>query len=144
MKIRKAKRKELKDIGKLMLNEFSKPPFNEKASMKDVTKSLEFYFKKAEIYVAVEVDKITGVLVFQTERWWEGPVVIIQDLAVKQEFQNKEIGKQLIQFLEKYSKNKKIKKINFETNRKSKAIDFYKKLGYKINKDRISMEKEIR
>lgn len=49
-----------------------------------------------------------------------------------------------MKLLEDYVHDKDIKKISFETNRKSDAISFYKKLGYKINKDRISMEKETK
>jgi GNAT superfamily N-acetyltransferase len=143
MKIRKAKRKDLKEIGKLMLKELSKPPFNEKASMKEVTKSLEFYFKKAEIYISLEEGEITGVLVFQIEQWWEGKVAIVQDLVVKEESQNKGLGKEIINFLEDYCKKKEIKKIEFQTNKKSKAVKFYEKKGYKINKDRISMSKKV-
>jgi ribosomal protein S18 acetylase RimI-like enzyme len=142
MKIKKAKKRDLKEIGKLMLKEFSKPPFNEREKLSSVLKSLEFYYKNAEIYIITK-NKILGVIVFQVEQWWEGKVAIIQDLAVKKEFQKKNIGKELTNFLENYSRKKNIKKITFKTNSKSSAIKFYKKLGYKINKKIISMEKVI-
>ena len=142
MKIRRAKNSDLKEIGKLMLEEFSKPPFNEKEKLNSVLKSLEFYFKNAKIYVAVEKD-LVGVVVFQIEQWWEGRVVIIQDLAIKKEFQKKNFGKELMNFLENFSRENNIRKITFQTHKKSSAIKFYKKLGYKINKNRISMEKSL-
>ncbi len=144
MKIRKATRKNLKEIGILMKKEFSKPPFNEKDSMKNVLKSLNFYHKIAEIYFAEENKEIIGVLVFQIEQWWEGPIIIIQDLVVKKDFQKQNVGKDLMKFVEKYAINKKAKQIYFETNKKSRAIKFYKKSGYKINKDRISMSKKLK
>ncbi len=140
MKIRKAEKKDLKDIGKLMLKEFSKFPFNERVKLDAILKSLKYYYYDAEIYVAVD-KKICGVLVFQIELWWEGKVIIVQDLAIKKEFQNKKIGKELMNFLERFAKKNNIKKIHFETNKKSSSISFYKKLGYKIKKDRIIMEK---
>ncbi len=143
MKIRKTKKEDLKEIGKLMLGEFSKPPFNEKSSIKNVLKSLKFYYDNSKIYLAVEKN-ILGVLVFQIEQWWEGKVILIHDLAVKKEFQNKNVGKKLMIFIEKYAKKNKIKKIYFETNKKSSAIKFYEKLGYKINKSRVAMEKRLK
>lgn len=144
MKIRKATKKDLNEIGKLMLKEFSKPPFNEKYSLKTVLKSLNFYFQNAEIYISEIEEEIVGIIVFQIEQWWEGLVIIIQDLAVKEKFQKQNIGKELMIFVETYAKNKKVKRIYFETNKKSSAIRFYKKIGYKINKNRISMSKRVK
>lgn len=144
MKIEKAIKKDLNEIGKLMLKEFSKPPFNEKDSLRNVLKSLNFYFQNAEIYISKIDGEIVGVAVFQIEQWWEGPVIIIQDLAIKERFQKKNVGKELMNFVKTYAKNKKAKRIYFETNKKSSAIKFYQKLGYKINKDRISMSKRIK
>ena len=64
MKIRKATKKDLKEIAELMINEYSKPPFKENEPIKNVLKSLEFYYKKAKINVAEEDKKIKGVIVF--------------------------------------------------------------------------------
>lgn len=52
MKIQKAKKKELKEIGELMLEELSKPPFNENESLENVLKSLKFYFRNANVYIS--------------------------------------------------------------------------------------------
>src|SRR3989344_2654294 len=139
MKIIKANRKNLKDIGKLMKEELSKSPFNEKDSMENVLKSLNFYYKKGEIYFADEDNEITGIVIFQLEHWWEGSVIIIQDLVVKEKFRNQNIEKYLMSFIERYAVTKNVKIIYFETNKKSSSIKFYKKLGNKINKDRLSM-----
>jgi len=144
MKIRKAEKKDLKNIGELMINEYSKPPFKENEPIKNVLKSLEFYYKKAKINVAEKDKKIKGVIVFQIEQWWEGQVIIIQDLAINKEFQKKGIGKLLMNFVERYACNNNIKRIYFGTNKKSPSIKFYKKLGYKIVKGKISMSKKIK
>lgn len=141
MRIRRANKGDLREIGELMLEEFSKPPFNENVALDSVLKSLGYYYKNAEIYVAVDKN-ICGVLIFRVELWWEGKVVIIQDLAVKEFFQNKNIGSKLMGFLENFSKKKNIKKICFETNSKFSSIYFYKKLGYKLKRNRIVMEKK--
>jgi aminoglycoside 3-N-acetyltransferase I len=144
MKIRKAIKNDLNEIGELMLKEFSKKPFNERDSLKDVLKSLNFYFQNAEIYISEVKREIVGVITFRIEQWWEGPVIVIQDLAVKDKFQRQGVGKELMIFVEKYAKNKKAKRIYFGTNKKSSAVKFHKKIGYKIDKDRINMSKKIK
>ena len=144
MKIRKAGKKDLKEVAELMINEYSKPPFKENEPIKNVLKSLKFYYNKAKINIAEEDKKIIGVVVFQIEQWWEGQVIIIQDLAVNEKFQNKDVGKLLMKFVERYALNKNVKRIYFGTNKKSSAIKFYKKLGYKIVKGKISMSKKLK
>ena len=144
MKIQKATKKDLKETGELMIKEFSKSPFNEKAKLKDVLKSLEFYFKIGEIYIVTDKKEIAGVLVFKIEQYWEGNVLIIEDLAVSDKFKKQGVGKSLMNFAEDYAKERGIKRILFSTNQKSPSVDFYKKIGYKISKDRIEMSKKIK
>ena len=80
MEIRKAARKDIGEIAKLMIDEFSKPPFSEKANVKNVLKSLNFYFKLGRIDVALIGKKIVGVVVFKVEQYWEGPVIMSRTL----------------------------------------------------------------
>ena len=144
IKIENAKKKDLKEIGKLMLDEFRKPPFNEKDKIESVLKSLNFYFNIEKIFIVKEKDEIVGVLVFVVEQWWEGKAVIIEDLVIKKSDRGKGFGKLLMKKLEKYAKQKKIKSINFQTSKKAISVKFYEKLGYKIKKNTIFMRKEIR
>jgi aminoglycoside 3-N-acetyltransferase I len=144
MEIREASIGDIKAIARLMLFEFSKHPFKERATIDSVIKSLNFYFRIGKAFVAVMDDRIAGVLIFKTEQWWNGRVLLIEDLAVKDEFKNQGIGKQLIDKIENYAKSNKIKTISFSTNRKSSSIKFYKKQGYNVMANRISMEKMLR
>jgi aminoglycoside 6'-N-acetyltransferase I len=144
MKVRKAARKDIKQIAELMLEEFRKPPFNERDSLKAVLKSLKFYFKIGKIYVATDGNGVIGVMVFKTEQYWEGPVIIIEDLAVKERFKRQGVGKLLLTEVESYARKNKLNKILFVTHRKSQGIKFYKKFGYHPKKDVVSFEKKIR
>ena len=45
MTVRKATKNDIREIAKLMIEEFSKPPFNEKTTINSVIKSLNFYCK---------------------------------------------------------------------------------------------------
>ncbi|MDO8537394.1 MAG: GNAT family N-acetyltransferase [archaeon] len=143
-KFRKATKKDIKKIALLMQKEFNKPPFNEKASIKAVMKSLNFFLKTGQIFTAVKQKQIIGVVVFKIEQWWQGQVIIIEDLAVKQELQKQKVGKMLLNKVEEFAGTNKIKLICFKTNKKSNSIKFYKKEGYKIRQNIIEMEKKIK
>ncbi len=141
--IRKATKKDINQIARLMLEEFKRPPFNERASINAVLKSLNFYFRIGKAFVAVDNKKVVGVLVFKVEQYWEGPVMIIEDLAVKEEFKKLGIGKELMAKVESYAKKNEIRKIHFSTHKKSPAVRFYKKQGYSISRNVVSMGKRI-
>ena len=143
-RIENAQKKDLKEIAKLMIEELSKPPFNEKTNLKSVLKSLNFYFNIEKIFILREKGEIVGILEFITEQWWEGKVIIIEDLVIKNKYKSKGFGKLLMKKLEKYAKQKKLKSINFQTNKKAISVKFYEKLGYKVKKNTIFMRKEIR
>ena len=144
MKIIKAKKKDLKEIAKLMLEEFSKPPWKHNESIREVLKSINFYFKIGEIYFIKINKEIMGIIVFKIEQYWEGEVIIIEDLVVKDKFKKQNIEKGLMKFVESYAKKKKIRRTLFTTNKKSKSVSFYKKIGYKIKKNVISMFKDLK
>lgn len=138
MEIRRARKKDLENAGKLMLEEFSKPPFNEDSSLDEVLESLNFYFKLGEIYVAEE-DEIEGVVVFKVEQWWQGPVIIIEDLAANSE----EVEKELLEKVESYANENDIVSINFITHQDSPDIEFLKNRGYEVKDGVIEMGKRV-
>ena len=144
MRIRNATKRRVKETAELMLGEFSKPPFNEKVTLNDVLKSLNFYFKIGKAYVMIANNKIAGIVIFKIEQYWEGPVIIIEDLAVKEIFKRQGIGKMLIDKVEAYAKKNKIKAIYFQTDKRSSAVKFYQRQEYKFRKNVISMEKKIK
>ena len=103
MVIIKSTKKGLEEIANLMKKELSKSPFNERASIKSILKSLSFYLKNTKIYILNDKE-IKGVIIFQIEQWWEGPVIIIQDLVINSRFQNQGLGKKLMKFVKNYAK----------------------------------------
>ncbi len=141
--IKIANKKCIEEIANLMLAEFKKFPYNETVKINAVLKSLDFYFKIGKIYVAIEKNKIVGCLVFKIEQYWQGKVIIIEDLAVKQEFKRFGIGKSLLNELENYANKNEMFMICFNTNRKSPAIKFYRKYGYKQRRDITHFERKL-
>ncbi|MBU3907039.1 MAG: hypothetical protein KKA64_02190, partial [Nanoarchaeota archaeon] len=65
IEIKKAKMNELREIVKIILTEFSKPPFNEKVNFNSAMDSLKFYFRLGEVYIAVINKKIVGMIAFK-------------------------------------------------------------------------------
>ena len=143
MKIKNATRRNRKEIARLMLDEFSRPPYNEKTKLNAVLKSLDFYFSIGTVFVSIVDRNIVGVIVFKVEQYWEGPVILVEDLAVQERYEKKGITRSLMYELEEYANKNKMGSIYFNTNKKSVIVKFYKKLGYSIRKDIISMEKKL-
>lgn len=143
MLIKKAARKDLKNVGELMLKEFKKPPFNERVSIDAVLKSLDFYFKIGHILIAISENKIVGVIVFKFERFWEGKIMLIEDLVVLDKFRSKGVGSALLNKTESIARKNKIKSISIHTNRKSSAVGFYIKRGYRIQSNVVLLAKHI-
>ena len=83
-------------------------------------------------------------MVFKVEQWREGPVILIEDLAIKEGFKKQGIGKNLIDKVEDYAKEIKAKAVCFTTHKKSSAVKFYPKQSYKIEKNTLFMRKKIK
>jgi len=91
-------------------------------------------FKKLSVLKVVKGKKILGFAIYKSS----GKSLGIEWLAVKKEFQNQGIGKELIEKLEKLAKKKRLEKIETITLDKStpsrtyeSTRAFYKKQGFK-------------
>jgi ribosomal protein S18 acetylase RimI-like enzyme len=74
-------------------------------------------------FIAKHNKKIIGVLEVESK-------YLIQSFFVKKEFQNKGVGKKLIDFSKKYFINNGFKIENYYVNSSKYAINIYKKLGF--------------
>ena len=87
--------------------------------------------------VAIKSNKVIGfgslLIVVRTRGQNQG---IIEDIVVDKKYQNKGVGKLIINKLLRLAKNKKCYKVILQSNRK--ALNFYKKLGFK--KKNFSMQ----
>jgi GNAT superfamily N-acetyltransferase len=68
--------------------------------MKNVIESLKFYFSTGTVLVALDGNKIVGTAVFLIELWREGPVVLLEDIAVRNDYKKKGVGKFLMEHVE--------------------------------------------
>ena len=142
MRIRKATKKDIGGIANIMMETFSKPPWNEKWNKKNALKVINNYYKIAEIYALLIEKEIIGFIIIREEPSNLGPWINIEELAVKQKFQKKGVSKELIKFTRSLSKKRGAKIIYFSTHKK--YIKFYEKFGYKYDKNKVYMSKKLK
>jgi len=142
LKIRKATKKDIFEVAQIMMDEFSKSPWNEKWVKKDAIKVINNYYKIAEIYVAIIKKQIIAFIIIREEPSNIGLWINIEELAIKQKFQKESIGKKLIEYIEDKIRKRKAKIIYFTTHKKH--IKIYEKLKYKLDKNKVYMFKKLK
>ena len=131
MKIRKATKKDFKEIAEIIKNEYGKKPYNEKWTIDSAVKTLDYYNEYADITVVLDKDNIIGFLIVYEEYYNGDKNNHVEEIIVISEYQGRGIGRLLMEKLEKKSKKKGIKRITLDSKIKSGAYSFYKKLGFK-------------
>lgn len=143
-KIRKATLKDTNAIAKLIKEEFNKQPYEDGWTDKTSRGIVRYFLKIGYGFVLIEGKKIIGVVIARDEPYAQGTYINIEELVVSSEYQGKGYGKKLIQELERIGKKKKAHVIYFSANKKSKAFNFYKKLGYKESKQMVILGRKIK
>jgi len=142
MKIRNAKKEDLKEIVSIFVAESKKRPYLQKWTKKSATNDFKPFLKKKELWVAVLDEKIVGfILVGVTSS--NKRIVYISEIWVAENYSGKGVGKSLMVFIEGYYKKKGVERIRLTSYNKSKAFGFYKKLNYKMSKKVTSLEKRL-
>lgn len=133
-KIRKAKPEDAKKISSLIrqtlekvnINDYPKPAINllkKESSPKQIIESL----KTRKIFVLTNQGKILGCIYINLKAGRVG------GLYIDYQYLGKGYGSKLMQFIEKFARAKKIKRITLHPTKT--AFPFYKKLGYKVIKE---------
>jgi aminoglycoside 6'-N-acetyltransferase I len=143
MKIRKATKKDLKQISKIVKNEFDRI-FKEKWSNSTSIQFVNYFYKIGIIYVAEDKQKVLGFIIGRLEPIGEGIAMVVEGLAVDSKHQKKGIGSLLIKKLEEYSKSKKVYLTYLTTRKNIPAVKFYEKMKFKKSKDVVILGKKLR
>jgi aminoglycoside 6'-N-acetyltransferase I len=143
MKIRKATKKDFKEMALLINKEYSKKPYEEPWNIDDAKKTFNHFFTFGKIYVLVQ-KKIIGFIIFREEVYNGKNGFMIEDLVIDSNFQGKGLGRKLVEFVENLAKKHKIKGIWLLAFKKAPAYKFYKKIGYHQNKNVVLFSKEIK
>ena len=142
MKIRKAKKEDLKEISEIFRIESNKKPYLQGWTKKMAFNNIYQSFKKDKIYVAFVNEKVVGFIIISLN---EKKDIYVDELWIKQKCQKKGIGKFLMKFIEEKYKEKGSKLIKLSADKKADAVKFYKKLNYKTEREyvRILMTKKL-
>jgi len=141
IKIRKATKKDFKEIAEILMNESSKKPYNEKYNLKKALVSINNLSKK-ELYVAINEKEIGGFIASNITSD-DKEKAYIEELWLKQSYQKKGIGTLLVSFIENLYKKKGVKIIRLVSKRTSGAFTFYKKINYHEYTELTFMEKRL-
>ena len=107
-------------------------------------KKLKEYIKnKNNFYVAIVDKKVVGFIIFRREYTWYGGKIMVEELFVHNKFQRQGIGRALLKKTRQVYKNKATKVVLI-SGRKSFAYRFYKKLGFRDDKDVAYMNKKLK
>lgn len=125
---------------------FNDAPWNDKWTFSQAKKYLlDFYQTPGFLGVlAIENDEILGCILGVNRVWWSGDEFFINEMYVKQQQQNKGIGRALLNHLIKELDNNKINNIVLLTDRGIPAEEFYKKNGFEEIERIIFLHKNIK
>ena len=143
MKIRKATKKDLKEISNLFRIESAKRPYFQKWTQKTALEKITNSFKKDDIHIVMVEKKIVGFIISRI-RMKKGKEVYVDEFWLKPDYQRKGVGKILLKFIEDKYKKRGISRIGLVANRKAGAVHFYKKLKYKVEQEFFYMAKKLK
>lgn len=153
MKIRRAKKEDMKDIQDLryLLAKYEKDlglniAVPEWGYTEVGEKDFNYFLNQQYIYVAEEDGKIVGFItgeVLKKKAWYNVQLGTVNNIFVLEEYRDKGIGKELMKTMMKTLKKDGITNIELYTYaNNSKAIKFYEKLGFeKCNIQMLYQEK---
>ena len=139
VKIKKANKKDFREIAKIMMKESSKKPYNEEYTLKTALKEIVRCSKK-DLYIAVNEKEIIGFIASSDDK----KKAYIGELWLKPIYQGKGVGKALVKFIEEKCKKKGVKIIRLVAKKNAKAFKFYKNIKYKEYKELVFMEKRFK
>ena len=144
MIIRRAKLKDAKSIAEIFRIESAKPPYNKKRTLKKVLHIIKEDFRGNDMHVAIINKKIIGFVMVSIDSGIKNKLWI-NELWILKEYQGQGLGKKIIGEIEKIYKKKGIKIFELVADtEKGGALGFYDKIGYKIDKSLVYMQKRIR
>jgi len=140
----KSKKNELKEISKIYMEAFSKPPYEEIWTLKKASNKIKFFYEFYDLYSIKADKKLVGFAVINPNFMCPGEVAFGEEIAIKENFQGKGIGTIVNKKLFEIYKKKGYGSFMIIAHKKSKAVKLYKRLGINISKEGILMEKELK
>jgi ribosomal protein S18 acetylase RimI-like enzyme len=144
VKLGKAREGELKEISKIYMDEFSKPPYEENWTLKKSFQKINFFYEFYDLY-SIKINKeLVGFAVINPNFMCPGEIAFGEEIAIKEKFQGKGIGTDAINKLMKIYAEKGYESFMIIASKKSRAIKLYRKLGINDSNEGILMEKSLK
>lgn len=141
MKVRKAHKKDLGTISEIFRRETAKRPYVQKWTKKTALEKIRLAFKNDDCYVAILNDSVAGFIICKKDK--KKSQVYVDELWLKANVQRRGMGTQIMNHVERLYKKRGFHTITLMANRKSKAVDFYKKLKYDVKHEFLYMTKRL-
>ena len=142
MKIRKARKSDIKQIVNLFVDGFSEKPYNECWTEKNALNKIKDYYNSGEILVIIESRTVIGFVIYHQMLWDNHNKLYIDEMVVDKAYRRKGIGTKLLNEVEKKAKEDGISNLELVSNTDSVAFKLYKDKGYEEN-GLVIMEKKL-
>ena len=147
MKIRKIKKSDLLACSKILEDAYSRKPYNE-IFRQDI--NAKNYIKgkykncKNNSFVAIdENNQIVGFIFLNLSSWSDGLQAILEEIVIKTDFQDRGVGRELIEYSHNYLNSLGVKSIMLWAKNDERLLKFYKDKGYSTAEDFVVMFKNI-
>ena len=142
MEVKKALKRDIEEIAKIFHIESAKEPYLQKRTYKEAIKTINYHFRKADIYNVVIDNKIVGFIIVRLR--YSNKDLYIDEFWLRSNYQRKGIGRYLMSFVEGKYKKMGVKSITLISGKKpGAAFGFYKKLKFKIVDNLVLMKRVL-
>lgn len=142
--LNKTNKDEIRVVSEIYAKEFSKPPYNEKWTIKKALEKMNFYLQYYDLF-SINVDnQIVGFIVINPKFMCPGEVAFGEEMAIKEEFQGIGIGTWTLNKIFEIYKKKGFQRFLGIANTQSRVYNLYKKIGIIPSKKDILIEKKLK
>lgn len=134
---------DLTELAKIYAETFNSDPWYDKWTQKTAEKRLSQMIKNGGFLGIVSYDEngITGMVLGESEQYFDGVIFNIKEFCVKNDLRGKGIGTELLKEFERRLKGMGIRETVLMTNLEDE--EFYKKRGFHRSRGVIYMGKEL-
>ena len=144
VELRKTEKKEIPVIAAIYKKEFSKPPYNENWTNEKTINKMNFFIKYYDLYTIKVNKKIVGFICINPTFMCPGEVAFGEEMAIDEKFQGQGIGTWVLQKILEIYKEKGFIRFLGIADSEGKAIKLYNKLGIKLSKKDLLIEKILK
>ncbi len=144
MNIRPLIKDDLPACAAILERAYSKAPHNEIFKEGNATAYLENKFVSSKDSSFVSLDdtgKITGFILFNISTWANGKQAVLEEIVVDPEYQNKGIGKSLVEYGDTFLKGNGVSSTMLWAKKDEGLIHFYENQGFSVAGDFVVMFK---